>query len=69
VAQRQRRLAEQEAAFQAHYRWRAGIAATMSRLKHHMHLARLRIRGMGAIQYPVALRALGLNIVRVAACL
>jgi hypothetical protein len=41
---------------------------TMSRLKQHMHLARLRVRGMAAIQYAVFLRALGLNILRVAAC-
>jgi hypothetical protein len=67
VAQQRRRLAEQESAFIAQYRWRAGIEATMSRLKQQMHLARLRVRGMAAVCYTVFLRALGLNILRVAA--
>jgi hypothetical protein len=67
VAQCKRRLAEQLPPFRTRYRWRAGIEATMSRLKHQMHLARLRVRGMAAIQYTVFLRALGLNIWRVAA--
>ena len=69
VAQRQRRLDEQEPAFKDRYRWRAGIEATMSRLKHQMGLAHLRIRGMAAVKYTVFLRALGLNVFRVAACL
>jgi hypothetical protein len=67
VAQRHRRLAEQEPAFIAQYRWRAGIEATMSRLKHQMHLAHLQVRGMAAVCYTVFLRALGLNILRVTA--
>ena len=49
------------------YRWRAGIEATMSRLKYQMNLAHLRIRGMPAMRYVVNLRALGLNIRRCAA--
>lgn len=69
VAQRQRRLDQQEPAFIDHYRWRADIEATMSRLKHQMGLARLRIRGMAAVRYTLFLRALGLNVFRVAACL
>ena len=40
----------------------------MLRLKHQMDLARLRIRGMAAVHYTVFLRALGLNVLRVAAC-
>jgi Transposase DDE domain/Transposase domain (DUF772) len=67
VAQCHRRLAEQEPAFKALYRWRAGIEATMSRLKHQMRLAHLRVRGMAAVCYTVFLRALGLNVLRVAA--
>lgn len=39
----------------------------MSRLKYQMGLARLRVRGQAAVQYRVLLRALGLNIHRVAA--
>jgi hypothetical protein len=67
VEQYQRRQAEQAEAFTERYRWRAGIEGTMSRLKHHMQLAYLRVRGMGAVRYAVFLRALGLNIYRVAA--
>ena len=39
----------------------------MSRLKHQMRLAHLRVRGMAAVCYTVFLRALGLNVLRVAA--
>ena len=66
VKQRARRLSEQSAAFRDRYRWRAGIEGTISRLKHQMGLAHLRVRGQGAVQYRVLLRALGLNIHRVA---
>ena len=62
-----RRLYESSDAFREIYRWRAGIEATMSRLKHQMKLANLRIRGMPAMRYTVNLRALGLNIRRCAA--
>lgn len=67
VRQRQRRLNEETEAFRDRYRWRAGIEATMSRFKHQMGMARLRIRGMAKISYVAFLRALGLNIHRVAA--
>jgi len=67
VKQRARRLSEQSDAFRDRYRWRAGIEGTISRLKHQMGLAHLRVRGQGAVQYRVLLRALGLNIHRVAA--
>ena len=67
VKQRARRLSEQSPAFRDRYRWRAGIEGTISRLKHQMGLAQLRVRGQAAIQYRVLLRALGLNIHRVAA--
>ena len=36
-------------AFKDRSRWRAGIEATMSRLKHHMGRARLRMRRMVAV--------------------
>jgi hypothetical protein len=39
----------------------------MSRLKQQMHLAHLRVRDMAALCYTVFLRALGLNVLRVAA--
>lgn len=60
------RLHEKTAAFRNVYRWRAGIEATMSRLKHQMNLAYLRVRGMASVSYTVFLRALGLNIRRCA---
>lgn len=62
-----RRLHERSDTFREIYRWRAGIEATMSRLKHQMNLAHLRVRGMPAMRYTVNLRALGLNIRRCAA--
>jgi len=66
VAMRERRLADQSKAFKQVYRWRAGIEATMSRLKHQMRLAHMRVRGAAAVTYRVMLRALGLNIHRCA---
>jgi hypothetical protein len=66
VANRKRRLHEQSKAFLDIYRWRAGIEATMSRLKHQMNMANLRVRGLPAMRYVVHLRALGLNIHRCA---
>jgi len=67
VAMRARRLADQTQGFKQVYRWRAGIEATMSRLKHQMRLAHLRVRGLAAVTHRVLLRALGLNIHRCAA--
>ena len=62
-----RRFYESSDTFRETYRWRAGIEATMSRLKYQMNLAQLRVRGMPAMRYTVNLRALGLNIRRCAA--
>lgn len=62
-----RRLYEDSDTFRETYRWRAGIEATMSRLKYQMDLAQLRVGGMPAMRYMVNLRALGLNIRRCAA--
>ena len=69
VRQRVRRLNDRSPAFKEKYRWRAGVEATMSRLKHPMGLARLRVRGMKAITYAVFMRALGLNMQRCSVCL
>lgn len=66
VAQCRRRLAEQSEEFTDRYRWRAGIEATISRLKHQMGLSSLRVRGRPAMKYAVYLRALGMNIKRAA---
>jgi hypothetical protein len=67
VARRHRRLTAQESAFTAPDRWRAGMEATRSRLQPQMHLAHLRVRGMAAVCSMVFRRALGLNVLRVAA--
>lgn len=67
VRQRARRLEDASDAFCDRYRWRAGVEATMSRFKHQMGMARLRVRGMTKVTYVAMLRALGLNIHRVAA--
>jgi len=64
---RTKRLEQQEPRFRDRYRMRSGIEATMSRYKHQMNMARLRVRGMGAVRYQAVLRALGLNILRVTA--
>ena len=59
-----RRKKEQDAAFQKRYRWRAGIEGTMSRLKHVLGMAALRVRGYVAVKYEAFMGALGLNILR-----
>ncbi len=66
VEKLRRREYEKSDAFKQIYRWRAGIEATVSRLKHQMHWARLRVRGMGSVRYTVWMRSLGLNIRRAA---
>lgn len=63
---RAQRLYQESDAFQDMYRWRAGIEASISRLKHQMNLGHMRIRGMPAMRYVTQLRALGLNIFRCA---
>lgn len=67
VQQRARRLQDSNQEFRDRYRWRAGIEATMSRFKHQMGMANLRVRGMARVTYVAMLRALGLNTHRVAA--
>ena len=57
---------EKSDAFKQIYRWRAGIEATVSRLKYQMNLSRLRVRGMSSVRYTVWMRSLGLNILRAA---
>ena len=67
VRQRARRMQDATEAFRDRYRWRAGIEGTMSRFKYQMGMIRLRVRGMAKVTYVAFLRALGLNIHRVAA--
>jgi hypothetical protein len=66
VRHRARRLHDQTEAFRERYRWRAGIEGTMAWYKHQMGRGRLRVRGLKAVGYRAFLRALGLNIHRVA---
>ncbi len=49
------------------YRCRAGIEATVLRLKHQMQLGHLRVRGSVAMTYAILLQAFGLNVHRCAA--
>lgn len=67
IRQRKRRLEDAADKFRERYRWRAGVEATMSRFKHQMGMDRLRVRGMAKVTYTAMLRALGLNLHRVAA--
>jgi len=69
LERRERLLAQKSDEFRDRYRWRAGIEATISRLKHLMNLAKLRVRGKPAVTFAVLMRALGLNILRAAAFL
>jgi hypothetical protein len=62
-----RRRSEQEEWFKDRYRWRAGIEATMSRLKHQVGLGMLRVRGLAAVTFKAFMGALALNILRCAA--
>ena len=64
---RKKLLAQKEAEFKNKYRWRAGIEASISRLKHFVGLENLRVRGEPAIDYALHLKSLGLNIMRCAA--
>ncbi len=66
VRQRARRLQDQTEAFRDRFRWRAGIEGTMARYKHQLGMGRLRVRGLKLVRYTAFLRALGLNIHRVA---
>lgn len=60
-------MTEKRDEFCDRYRWRAGVEATMSRFKYQMGMACLRVRGIASVTYVATLRALGLNIRRVAA--
>jgi hypothetical protein len=69
VERRDRLLYEQTTEFVDKYRWRAGIEATMSRLKHWLKLGNLRVRGRPAVSLALRFKALGLNVLRCAAFL
>jgi hypothetical protein len=64
-----RRAREQTAEFRAVYRFRSGIEATISQLDRRTGCKRLRVRELARVRFCVFLKALGLNIRRVAAAL
>ena len=53
LRQCRRRHAQDNDEFKDRYRWRAGIEATMARLKYQVGLASLKVRGMAAVKYAV----------------
>lgn len=62
-----RRAFEQTAQFREAYRYRAGIEAANSEIARRTGIKKLRIRGLSKVGYCVKLKAIGLNILRVAA--
>lgn len=64
-----RRAREKTPVFRGDYRWRAGVEATMSHLKHLTGAGRLRYRGLRLVRYCIKLKAAGLNILRAAVAL
>jgi len=64
LKRRQQLLYEQTPQFREKYRWRAGIEATISRLKNWMKLGNLRVRGSPAVTMALRLKALSMNILR-----
>jgi len=65
VERRKRLIYEQTPQFREKYRWRAGVEATISRLKHWMKLDSLRVRGSPPVTMALRLKALSMNILRV----
>lgn len=64
-----RRAREKTPAFRGVYRWRAGVEAAMSHLKHLTGAGRLRYRGLRLVRFCIKLKAAGINILRAAAAL
>ncbi len=62
-----RRKYEQSDEFKDRYRWRAGAEATMSEFDRRTGVKQLRVRGLKAVRYCAALKAIGINIFRAAA--
>ncbi len=61
-----RRKYEQSDEFKERYRWRAGAEATISEFDRRTGVKHLRVRGLKAVRYCAALKAIGINIFRVA---
>jgi len=63
----QRRANEKTSQFRDKYRFRAGIEATMSYFDRKTGVKRLRVRGICAVSFCVALKAAAVNILRAVA--
>ncbi len=61
-----RRKYEQSDEFKERYRWRAGTEATISEFDRRTGVKHLRVRGLKAVRYCAALKAIGINIFRAA---
>ena len=62
-----RRAFKQSDDFRGHYRWRAGVEATMSEYDLQTGVKHLRIRGIKAVRFYATLKALVVNIFRATA--
>jgi hypothetical protein len=62
-----RRAEEDTDEFKEKYRWRSGIEATMSEYDKKTGVKQLRVRGFGAVQFCVLLKAIGINLFRATA--
>lgn len=63
----QRRAREQSPEFKDRYRWRAGIEGSISAYDARTGVKRLRVRGLKAVRFCAALKAVGINILRATA--
>lgn len=61
-----RKRYEESSDFKDRYRYRAGVEATMSEFDRRTGVKHLRVRGMKAVCFAVAMKAIGLNIFRAA---
>ena len=61
-----RRLAENTDNFKDTYRYRAGVEATMSEYDRRTGVKHLRVRGLKAVSFSATLKAIGINLFRVA---
>jgi hypothetical protein len=59
-----RRANELTPTFKDHYRFRAGVEATMSEFDRRTGVKHLRVRGMKAVCFAAVMKAIGLNIFR-----
>lgn len=62
----ERKRYEESSDFKDRYRYRAGVEATMSEFDRRTGVKHLRVRGMKAVCFAVAMKAIGLNIFRAA---